>query len=147
MAGAAVPQLDEVRVVDHDGAVVERSGASDGECEASVVRGSVVVEVCPGEALLGQRRHVLHRGGLLEALVQLADASAAGEVVHPHRATERPGHLRVDQSVLREDRDEERQELHEVRRVVAQALPLPKGFVHEAHVAVLQVAQAAVHEL
>ena len=84
---------------------------------------------------------------LLQALVELADAGAAGEVVHPHRAAERPSDLRVDEAVLREQRDEERQQPHEVRRVAAQPLPLAQRLVHEAHVAVLQVAQAAVHEL
>ena len=144
---AVAQQLDDLGVVGHHGAVVERRGAQDREREAGVVGGGVVVEVGAGQPLLGQRRHVGHGLRLLEALVELADAGAAGEVVHPHRAAERPGHLRVDQAVLREDRDEERQEPHEVRGVAAQPLPLAQGLVDEADVAVLQVAQAAVHEL
>ena len=144
---AVVEQLDDLGVVGDDGAVVEGGGAQDREREAGVVGGGVVVEVGAGQPLLGERGHVGHGLRLLQALVELADAGAAGEVVHPHRAAERPGDLRVDEPVLREQRDEERQQPHEVRRVAAEPLPLAQRLVHEPHVAVLQVAQAAVHQL
>ena len=73
--------------------------------------------------------------------------SAAGEVVHPQRAAERPGDLRVDQAVAAEHRDEEREHPHEVRRVAQRALALVEGVVDEPDLLLLQVAQAAVHEL
>ena len=48
---------------------------------------------------------------------------------------------------LREHRDEERQQPHEVRGVAAQPLALAQGLVDEPDVAVLEVAQPAVDEL
>ena len=55
--------------------------------------------------------------------------------------------LRGISAVLGEDRDHERQQLDEVRRVAAQPLALVERLVDEADVALLQVAQAAVDEL
>ncbi len=140
-------QLDHVGVIGHDGTVLEGGGADEREGETGVVGGGVVVEVGAGQSLLGERGHVRHGFGLLEALVELADAGAAREVVHPHGTAEGARHLRVDQSVLGEDRDEEGQQAHEVRSVVAQPLPLPQGLVDESDVAVLEIAESSVHQL
>jgi hypothetical protein len=79
--------------------------------------------------------------------VELADPQAAGEVVHPHGRPEGPRQAAVHQPVLGEDRDEERQDVDEVRRGVAQDLALAQRLVHEADLALLQVAQAAVDQL
>ncbi len=79
--------------------------------------------------------------------MELADAGPAGEVVHPHGAAQGSRHLRVDQPVLGEERDEEREQAHQMGGVAPEPLPLPQGLVHEADVAVLQVPQAPVDEL
>ena len=55
--------------------------------------------------------------------------------------------LRLITPSFDEHRDEERQHLHQVRGVVAEALALGEGLVDEADVALLEVAQAAVDEL
>ena len=77
----------------------------------------------------------------------LADAQPAGEVVHPQGAAQRAGEPAVDQPVLREHRDEERQDAHEVRRVAQRDLALGEVLVDEPELALLQVAEPAVHEL
>ena len=46
-----------------------------------------------------------------------------------------------------EQRDEERQDAHEVRRVLERALAFVEALVDQPELALLQVAQAAVHEL
>ena len=56
-------------------------------------------------------------------------------------------HLRVDQPVAGEDRDEERQHPHEGGSGLAEALTLGEGFIDEEVLALLQVAKPAVHEL
>ena len=133
--------------VGDDGAVVEGGGTGHLEHEAGVVGLGVVVEVGTRHAVPPQRRHVGHGLVGLEALVELADAQAAGEVVHPHGRAQGPGQAAVHQPVLGEDGDEERQHVDQVRRRVAQDLALPQGLVDEADLALLQVAQAAVHQL
>ena len=99
------------------------------------------------QPLAGHRRQVGEGGIGLEALVQAADAEAAGEVVHPHRRAECPGDAARDQPVLGQDRDHERQQADEVRGVAAQPLPLAQRLVDEPHVALLEVPQPAVDEL
>ena len=99
--------------------------AGERQREAGVVGAGVVVEVGAGEPVARQRRHVARRRRRPSSrLWQLADADPAGEVVHPHRRAEGPGHPPGDDAVLGEDRDQERQQLDEVRRVAAQALAL-----------------------
>ena len=136
----------DAAVVRDDRAVRGR-GAGEQEREAGVVGLGVVVEVRRRDVRLAQRGHVRERGLLVDALVQLLDARAAGEVVHPQRAAERPGDLRVDEAVAAEHRDEERQHPHEVRRVAQRALALVERVVDEPDLLLLQVAQPAVDEL
>ena len=79
--------------------------------------------------------------------MQLADAQAAGEVVRPHRGAEQPREAAGEQAVAGEHREQERQHAHEVRRGLAQDLALGERFVDEADLLLLEVADAAVHEL
>ncbi len=74
-------------------------------------------------------------------------SATRGEVVHPHRRTERPGDPAGEQAVLRQDREQEREDLDEVGSVLAESLALTQRLVDEAHVAVLQIAKTAVHQL
>ena len=122
-------------------------GAGDREHEPGVVGGGVVVQVAAGQAVPRHRRQVGERLVGVEALVQLADAEPAGEVVHPHRRAEGPGDPAGDQAVPGEDRDHERQQLDQVGSVAAEALALVERLVDEADVALLEVAQSPVDEL
>ena len=79
--------------------------------------------------------------------MELPDPCAAGDVVHPQRGPQRLRDLLRHRPVLGEHGDEERQHLHQVRRVAQQTLALTERLVHEPHVALLEVAQPAVHEL
>ena len=134
-------------VVDDGGAEVDRRGAGEREGQAGVVGLGVVVQVGPGEAV-AERRHVGPGRVGLEPAVDLADAQPAGQVVHPHGRAEGPRHLLGDDAALAgEDRDEEREHLDQVRGVAQQALALVQRLVDQADVAVLQVAQPAVHQL
>jgi hypothetical protein len=134
-------------VVDGGGAEVDRRGAGEREGQAGVVGLGVVVQVGPGEAV-AERRHV--RPGRVgpEPAVDLADPQPACQVVHPHGRAEGPRHLLGDDAALAgEDRDEEREHLDQVRGVAQQALAFVQRLVHQADVAVLEVAQPAVHQL
>ena len=82
-----------------------------------------------------------------DAPVQLADPQASREVVHPHRGAEQAGQLLVDQAVVGEHRQQERQHAHEVRGVAPQDLALGEGFVDEPDLLLLEVPEPAVHEL
>ena len=75
-------------------------------------------------------------------MMALADADATGEVVHPQRRVEGLG-----DGLPAVEGDEERQRLHQMGRVAEQSLALVERFVHEAVVALVQVAQTAVHHL
>jgi hypothetical protein len=58
------------------------------------------------------------------------------------------GHLAGDHAApTGEHGEQEREDLHEVRRVVQEALALVEGLVHEVDLALLQVPEAAVGEL
>ncbi len=59
----------------------------------------------------------------------------------------RPREPSVDDPAACEQRDEEREDAHEVRRVLERALALVQGLVDEADLTLLEVAQATVHEL
>ena len=79
--------------------------------------------------------------------MELADAQSAGEVVRPHRGAEDAGELAGQQAVTGEHREEEGEHAYEVGRGAAQDLPLREGFVDEPDFLLLQVPDAAVHEL
>ena len=143
-AGRVLLEADHRGVVHDRGAVLGR-GPGDGECEPGVV--GVVVDVGRREARSAQRRHVPEGGVLRDAPVQLADPQASGHVVHPHRGAEGAGEAPVDQPVGGEDREQERLHAHEVGRGPPQHLALGERFVDEPDLALLEVAQAPVHEL
>src|SRR6266581_1633346 len=71
----------------------------------------------------------------------------SGGVVHPERGAHGASDRAVDRAVLAEQRDEERQHADEVGRVAEQTLALGQRLVHEPDLALLEVAQPAVHEL
>jgi hypothetical protein len=79
--------------------------------------------------------------------VALADAQTAGEVVHPQRGGVHLGNRLLEHAAASEDGNEEGQDVHQVGRVVEQALALGQVLVDEHVLLLLQVAQAAVHEL
>ena len=79
--------------------------------------------------------------------MQLADPQSAGEVVHPHRRAEEPRDAPGEQAVTCEDREQEGQHAHEVRRGLAEHLALGQRLVDEPDLALLEVADPAVHEL
>ena len=69
--------------------------------------------------------------------MKLANAPASGEVVQPQRAAERLGNLARDHAIFGEDRNHERQDLHEVWRIVQESLAFAERFVDEANLALL----------
>ena len=85
--------------------------------------------------------------GLVDAAVALADAQPTGEVVEGEGGGVGAGHALVDDAVAAEQGDEEGQGRDQMRGVLEQALALVQGLVHEAEVALLEVAQAPVHHL
>lgn len=119
----------------------------DVERQAGVIGSGVEVQVGARQPIQACRRHVLERLIGREPLVELSDAKAARQVVHPHRRAESAGDLARHDAVLREDGDHERQDAHEMGGVSPQPVPLTQGLVHEPDVTLLQVAKAAVHEL
>ena len=80
-------------------------------------------------------------------MVALADAQAPGEVVHPERGAEHARETTVDHASAREHGYEERQHAHEVWRVLERALAFVERLVDQPELALLQVAEAAVHQL
>ena len=107
----------------------------------------VVVQERGGEKLAVEGRHVGERFVDRQPLVPLADAQAPGEVVHPQRGAVRLGQRLVENAALTEQRNQERQDLHEMRRIVQQSLALGQVLVDEEVLLLLQIPQPAVHEL
>ncbi len=95
----------------------------------------------------------VQRGEMFEGLVPghlvvaLADAPTARDVVEPQGGGIRPRHRLGNHPVAAEEWDEEGQRRDEVGRVVQQPLALGQVLVHEANLALLEVAEAAVHHL
>ena len=151
--GAVGPPVVACREPDHGGVVGDGCtefagrGARQGKGQARVVGSGVEVDE-PGDEVVGvERRQVgqcLFPG---EAPMVVADAPAAGDVVGPQHTGVGPGYRPRRHTVTPEERDEERQRRDEVRRVVEQALPFGEVLVHEAELALLEVAQPPVHEL
>ncbi len=141
-----VAQLHQATPVGED-RPAGRCGPSDGERESCIVSGRVVVDETTAQLVEVGRRKMSGRlfGG--HSSVQLADPPAAGQVVHPQRGAERLGDLARDHAVLGHDRQQEGEHLDHVRSVAHQSPTLVQRFVHEADVAVLQIAEAAVDEL
>ena len=127
--------------------VGERSGSEHAQDQSRVVSGGVVVEVGRDEPLGGQGRHVRQGLVAVQPLVELAYPPPAGQVVAPHGCTQQPGDLRWQDATLAEHRDQERNDLHEVRSVAQEPPTLPQCLVDEVYLTLLQVAQAAVDQL
>ena len=79
--------------------------------------------------------------------MHLADAQAAGEVVHPHGSAHGAGEFAVHDALGREDGDQERKHLDEMGSIAAQDLTLGECFVDEANIALLEIPNSAVYEL
>lgn len=143
---ALVEQAAAGRAVE-DGRPEVRGGPGDGQRETRVVGAAVVVEQAAPEPVGAQPGGAGQHLGHGEPLVQPADAPSSGQVVGPQQALERLGDARVEDAVLGEHREDERQPLHQVRRVAAEALPLQQRAPHQRQVALLDVAQPAVDHL
>ena len=91
LAVGVLGDAGEGGAVDRHGTELDGGGAGDGEAEPGVVDGGVVVQVRRRDLVGRQRGHVRQRLVGRQALVELADAGAAGEVVHPHRQCRAPG--------------------------------------------------------
>ena len=149
-ADAAVVLLEQPGdrcVVGSRGAVVEHRGAGHRQRQAGVVGAGVPVEEAGDEPVGAQRREVALRLVQRQTLVALADPDATGRVVEPQRGRVGLGHRLVDGAVLSEQRDEEWQGLDKVGCVVEQSLPLGQRLVDEPVLLLLQIPQAAVHQL
>ena len=124
---ASLGDRHHVAPVGHCGAAVGGS-ACHSEHQACIVDRCVVIQI-GGEHAVGRHGgHVRHCSVALQAAMQFADAPPAGEVVHPHRRTERTGDLAVHHALgllvaglggLAEDGDHERHHAHQVRGVAA----------------------------
>jgi hypothetical protein len=122
-------------------------GECDRQTESSVVGLRVVVDVRRRETLRGHGGHVSECLLLSKASVNAADSRATGDVVHPQSGSERARDLARHQSVLGEDWKHERQQRHQVRCVSTKSLTFVERFVHQANLALLQIAQTTVHQL
>ena len=140
-------QADGRGVVHGDGRVLEHSSPQDRKSQPGVVGPGVVVDESGNETVRAQSREV--RGELLsgDATVALADAPAAGEVVHPQSGRVAPCGGPVNGSSIAEQGNEERKGLDEVRCVLEQETAFGEALADEAEVMLLEVAQAPVHHL
>ena len=145
VAGGVFRETDERRVVDYRGAVRGR-GLRHRERESRVVGLGVVVDVRRGDVVGRERRHVAECLVLADAFVQLADPESARQVVRPHRRTEESRDPAGEQPVLGEDREQEGEHAHEMRRGLAQDLSFGQRLVDEPDFLLLQVSDAAVYE-
>ena len=138
--GAVVAHGGDLAVVEDDRVPVGGTAyVRDGQ--AAVVRPRVRVERRGMQSLGAQLRHETQRALRAHAAVQLG---ARERRVEEHARAHHPGP--VGPAAI--EREEKRQPLHEVRRDDAhQVAPLLMRLANEAHVAHLQVAQAAVDEL
>ncbi len=138
---------DDADPVRHDCAVVESSRPQQSHDEPGVVGRRVVEEIAGHQTIRRQRGHVLEGLVLVDALVELSDPESARHVVGEHRRAEDPRDLGGDHSALAEHGEQERHQLHDVGCVAQKALALVECLVHQAHLALLQIPQAAMDEL
>ena len=114
---------------------------------ARVVGPGVEVEEPCDQMVRVERRQVVQGLLLGDLVVPLADAPSPRQVVQPQRrgvgARQRLGH----DAVAPEERDQEGQGRDQMRRVVEQPLALGEVLVDEADLALLEVAEPAVHHL
>ena len=82
-----------------------------------------------------------------DAPMALADPPAPGEVVHPQRRRVGSGDRLVHDPASSEQGHQERQLFDEVRCVLEQEPAFDEALVDEAEFLLLEVAQAAVHQL
>jgi len=133
--------------VGRHGALVEHGGADHCQHQPGVVGRGVVIDVGAADLVGGQGGHVGDGLGGVDPLMELADAPAAGGVVGPHGGAQRARQLLGDQPVFGKQRQQKRLDVHQVRGVGQQPPALVQRLVHQRHVALLQVAQPAVHQL
>ena len=133
-------------VVHRDGAVRD-GGTRDREREAGVVGVRVVEHVGALEPVAVERGELVDRFVDADPVVTLADPETAGEVVHPERAADQGREPPIQPSAAREHGYEEREHANEMRRVLERSLPFVEPLVDQAKLALVEVAETAVHEL
>ena len=79
--------------------------------------------------------------------VTLADTETPGDVVRPQRGSQQTCEPSIDHTTVLQHRHEEGEHVYEVRGVLEHALPFVQRFVDQPELALLQVAEAAVHQL
>ncbi|MNN14559.1 hypothetical protein D3C81_1276310 [compost metagenome] len=146
LAVAVARDLHDLRVVGH-GRAMEGGGARDVQRQPRVIHPRIEIQEAPGQVLRIEGGAVREDLRLGQLLVQDAFAPAAGQVVRPEQALECLGEPLVEHAVALHHGKQEWQALHQMARVAAQALALKQGMAHQAQVALLDVAQAAVHHL
>ena len=140
VASVVLVQVDDRRVVDQAGALLGGRPRQVDQ-QTAVVELPVVVLHAPAQALLLERRDALEHL-LARQDPRAGEAVAAGQHVVDAHADAVEG--RLPPQVVGHD---EREVADEVRRVLQQQPPLVERLHHERHVALLQVAHAAVHQL
>ena len=118
---------------------------------ASVRRAIVGVrveqDVRAGEAVAIECRDVRERAIDGDAPMPAADPEPSREVVHPERAADQRRQAAVDASAALQHRHQEREHRDEVRRILEQQLALRECLVDESELALVEVAEATMHEL
>ena len=134
-------QADDRHVVGHQRAVLDRRPRR-GQGQPGVVALRVVEERTAPESALTQHRLGLEQRALAQHAVPLHIAEQRQEIVEPHAGRE----PRRAYPVAAVERKDERQGPDQMGRDPEQHPALPVGLEHQAEVAGLQVAQAAVHQ-
>ena len=139
-AGGALERPDG-GIVGHQRAVVD--GRADGrQREPRVVALGVVEARAAEQSALPQHRLRLQQGALAQHAVRPHIAEQGQRVVQPHAGRQPPER---DPVAAVQGKDE-RQRPDEVRRDAQQDAPLAVGLEHQAQIAGLEVAEAAVHQ-
>jgi len=134
-------------VVGHRGAESQGSGAGGGQGQAGVVHPGVVVEVGPGDVLHAQGGHVGLDLGRAQAAVAAADAPPPEQVVGPQAQADEEAQVAGYHPAPVLDGDHEAQQPHQVRGVGQEPPALAQRLEHQGHIALLEVAEAAVDHL
>ena len=134
-------------VVQRDGAVGD-GGARDRECEPGVVGLRVVVHVRAGEPVAVEGREIASIASSIA--MRWWRLPMRSPPVRSYIQSALPSTRRepsVDAAAARQHRDEEREHAHEVRRVLEHPLAFGQPLVDQAKLALVEVAEPAVHEL
>ncbi|MNR04080.1 hypothetical protein D3C85_1200080 [compost metagenome] len=136
--------LDRLGMVEDRGAV-KRRAARHRQRQARIVDPRIEVQEPAQQTLFLEGRAMRQDFGRGQLLMQDALAPAAGDVIRPQQAFKRLGQALVEHAVLLQDREQERQALHQVPGVAPQPLALEQGMPHQAKIALLYVPQPAMH--